>query len=117
VTVEFDLFTLLRTFADHVFPDVAPHETPRPYVTYQQIGGAALSYVDDVVPAAKNGYFQINVWSNTRQATAALALQIEAAMIAATVFQARPMGAPVAEHEPDLAIYGSRQDFSIWSAR
>jgi hypothetical protein len=43
--------------------------------------------------------------------------QIEAALIAAAAFQARPLAALRTESEPDLDLYGASQDFSIWSAR
>lgn len=118
MTVESDLYTLLKGLVgDRVYPDVAPLSTPRPYITYQQIGGQVLSYVGPEVPSEKNGSFQINVWADSRLAAAALALQVEAAFIGATVFVASPESAPIAQHEPDLNLYGTIQDFSIWSNR
>ena len=118
MTVESDLFALLSTLAGgRVYPDVAPAGVAKPYITYQQVGGQSLSYIDPSVPNAKNGRFQVNVWGTTRLAVAALALSIEYTMLAATVFQARPLGSPAAVYEEDPPMFGTRQDFSIWSTR
>lgn len=69
------------------------------------------------MPSMKNGRYQVNVWAVDRAGAAALALQIESALVLSTAFQASAEGAPVALHEPDLKLYGSMQDFSIWSDR
>src|SRR5574338_499613 len=114
MTVEADLVATLVPLCPRVFPDVAPFDTPRPYLTYQQIGGEVLRPLAREVPDKQNGYFQINVWADTRAGAANLALQIEAALRQAVVFQSGPLSAPIAEHEPDLERYGTRQDFSIW---
>lgn len=117
MSVETDLHALLAGQCPRVFPDDAAFATPLPFVTYQQIGGEALAHTDNTLPGAKNGYFQINVWAASRIEAAALALAIEDAMIGAVVFQARPMAGPIARREPELARYGTQQDFTIWSVR
>lgn len=118
MTVEADLFNLLKGLvSNRVYPDVAPLNTPRSYITYQQIGGESVKYVDSTVPDRKHGLIQVNVWADTRAAAAALALQVEAALIGATAFQARPASAPISQHEPDLNLYGTIQDFDVWSTR
>lgn len=118
MTVESAIFDTLKTLvSSRVFPDVAPLSTALPYITYQQIGGEAFAYIENTLPDAKNGRFQVNVWATTRAAAAALALQVEAALIQSTAFQARAVGAPAATHEPDLKLYGSMQDFTVWSTR
>lgn len=118
MTVEADIFSLLKGLVgNRVFPDVAPFETERPYLTYQQVGGTPLSFIDNTVPGAKHGLFQVNVWADTRAAAAALALQVEAAFIGATAFQARPASGQIGQHEPDLNRYGTVQDFDVWSSR
>lgn len=100
-----------------VFYDFAPVETQRPYVTFQQIGGMAPVYVEGTLPDAKNGEFQINVWANKRLEASALMLQIESALVAAAGFQAKPLGGAVSDADPDVPVYGSRQDFTVWSTR
>lgn len=118
MTVEASLFAVLSPlFGGRVFPDVAPVKTPRPYCTYQQIGGQAINYTDNAVPDQQHGLFQINVWAATRAEAASLARQIEDALRTSSAFAARPESAPIAQHEPDLDLYGTLQDFGIWSAR
>jgi hypothetical protein len=117
MTIETDLHAALATCCDRVFADFAETSTQRPYVTYQQIGGQALNYVEGTTPDHKHGEFQVNVWADTRISAAALALAIEAAMRAATAFTAQPMAAPVSDFDADMRRYGSRQDFSIFSSR
>jgi len=118
MTVEADIVALLGPLVgSRVFPDVADFATPRPYITYQQIGGNVLAFLGREVPSKEHGLFQINVWSETRTEAKALIKQAEAAFITATAFQASPVSAPISSHDPDLARYGALQDFSVWSER
>lgn len=118
MTVESDLYTALKGLVtSRCFPDIAPLGTVRPYITFTQIGGEALAYTENTVPDAKNGRFQVDVWADSRTTASLIALQIEAALITATAFQARPVGAPQGRYEADSNLYGSMQDFSIWSTR
>lgn len=117
MTVEASINTVLAAVCPRVFPDFAPVSTVRPYITYQQIGGDAPGFVGREVPSKQNGLIQINVWADTRMAASALAIQIEAAMIAATAFQANAQGAPAGDFDADIPVYGCRQDFSVWSDR
>lgn len=118
MTVEVDIVALLSPLFDgRVFPDTAPFSTPRPYATYQQIGGLAIVLLAKDVPSTQNGFFQVNVWCDRRGDASKLALQVEAAFITADAFTAKPMAAPIATNDADLKRYGTRQDFSIWSDR
>ena len=118
MTIEADIFTALKGLVgNRCFPDFAPLSTARPYITYVQIGGEALNYIDDTLPNGKQGRFQLNVWGDTRASVSALMLQVEAAMIQATAFQARPLSAPSSAYDHDSLVYGSMQDFNIFSAR
>lgn len=118
MSVESDIYTLMKPLAgNRVFPDVAPLGTATPFITYQQVGGDALSFYGREVPSKKHGRFQVNVWGKTRAEVAALSLQIESAFITATAFTAEALGAPVSELDEEIPLYGARQDFSIWSER
>jgi hypothetical protein len=117
MTIESDLYTVLSAVCPRAFPDVAPTSTQRPYITYQQFGGDVIKYIDPTIPSAKNGYFQVNIWADTRSDAALLMLQAETALITSTAFQASPTSAPVSDYDIDNLIYGSRQDFSVWSDR
>lgn len=117
MTMETDLRALILPICSRVFNGPAPISTARPYVTFQQVGGEVVTFVGREVPSKRNAEVQINVWSNTTAEASSLALQIEAAMIGATAFQAMPLSAFSADYDPDVPIYGAMQDFSIWADR
>lgn len=118
MTVESDLFdTLKGLVSNRVYPDLAPAEAAKPYVVYQQIGGESPTFLERASPSKKNGRFQVVVWAETRAQASLVSLQIEAAMVAATVFQAKPVGDRTAVYDEDTQLRGSRQDFSVWSDR
>lgn len=120
MSLESDLFNTLKTLvSNRVYPDVAPPLVTKPYITYQQVGGDAPTFLEAAVPSKRNARMQINAWSLTRAEVNSLALQIEVALEAATtsVFQAKPLGAFVADQEEDTKLFGTRQDFSIWANR
>lgn len=118
MTIEAEIYSALNGLVgNRCFPDLAPLSTVRPYITYVQIGGEAISYLDNTVPDGKIGRFQINVWGDTRASVSALMLQVEAAMIQATAFQARPLSAPSSDYDHDSLVYGAMQDFSVFSTR
>ena len=118
MTVEADIFTALKGLVgNRCYPDIAPITTAKPYITYTQIGGEAISYHDDIVPNLKNGRFQVNVWADTRASASSIILQIESAMVLAQSFQARPIGAASNNYDHDMQTYGSMQDFNVTSTR
>lgn len=118
MTVETDIKTLLNSLvSSRVFPDVAPNDTARPYITYTQVSGRAVSFMDNTLPSKKHGRFQVNVWSATRMEAASIILAVEAAFAGATAFQASAEAAAEYEYEDTLEYYGARQDFSVWSNR
>lgn len=117
MTVEADLYNVLKAVCTRAFPDIAPTDTARPYITYQQIGGRVIAPLNKSVPDKQNGEFQINVWSDTRAEAASIALQVDAALRQAAAFVATPLSAPAADYDHDMLVYGARQEFSIWSSR
>lgn len=115
MSIETVLFASLQALvAGRCHPDVAPELAPRPYITYQQVGGAALNFIDPAVPSKKNGRFQINVWADTRAQASVLAGQVEDTLRAVAALQTTVLSAPVATYEPDTKLRGTRQDFSFW---
>lgn len=118
MTIEADIYTATKSLVgNRVFPDVAPAGVAKPYIVFQQVGGETANLLTQTVPGVKNGRFQIAVWGTTRAAVSALMLQVEAALIASSAFQARAIGGFVSTFDGDAGLYGSRQDFSIWSDR
>jgi hypothetical protein len=118
MTVEADLYTTLKGLVgNRVFPDLAPAGTARPYIVYQEISGEAPVFLEQANPSKKNGRFQIVVWSVTRAEASAISLQIESAMVLATLFQAKPIGGRTAVYDEETELRGARQDYSVWSDR
>lgn len=117
MTLEENLTTALRTLCPRVFCDFAPVDTARPYVTWQQIGGDAVTFIDNARPSKRNALVQVNVWSDRRIEANALILSIEDALTVAEQFQARPSAAAASDFDADMERYCSRQDFSIWADR
>lgn len=116
MTAESIIFATLRDLvADRVYPDVAPESAARPYCTYQQVGGASVNFIDGGIPSKRNGRYQINCWADSRLQAALLARQAEDALRGVPTLQTTVLGAPVAIHESDTKLYGSRQDFSFWT--
>lgn len=114
MTFESDLLALLQATTPRVYPDFAPVRTPRPYVTFQQIGGRVINPLANDAPGRRNAEMQITVWSNTRAESLQISRAIEDAMRAASAFQATPIAAAVADYDADIPVYGCRQDFSCW---
>lgn len=116
MSLESTIFDALKTLvSNRVYPDVAPELVTRPYITYQQVGGQSVNFVDSAtVPSRKNARIQINTWADTRAAAAALARQVEDTLRAVSALQATVLAAPVAVYEQDTQLRGTHQDFSVW---
>lgn len=118
MTLEAHLFSALAPLVNsRIFPDVADFDTPRPYIVWQQIGGAVVNFVEGAVPSCENAVIQITCWAETRAQAKELIKTIESTLITHTVLQARPQAASISVHEPELFRYGSLQDFSVWATR
>jgi hypothetical protein len=114
MTVESQIYNALKGLVtgQHVYAITIPDTvTARTYITYQQVGGDAVNFLDSAKPGKKNARFQVNVWAPTAHQAAALSRLTEDAMRTINSFV---LGAPVSTSEPDLNIFGTRQDFSIW---
>jgi hypothetical protein len=116
-TLEEKLYAVLTAICPRVFPDFAPVDTPRPYVTFQQFGGEVIDFITQDVPALENAAMQVNVWADSRVEAKATILLVEAALIGSTTLQASPQAAAVSDFDADMERYCSRQDFSIWADR
>lgn len=111
--IEIGLKALLNPLVDgRVFPDVAPEDPQYPLITYQQVGGMSIWYLEKEMPSHLDARIQINVWSQGRIEASTIALQIERA-ICESDFIASPLGAAIALYEDAVKLYGTRQDFRI----
>lgn len=117
MSFESQLFGVLQTACPRVFPDVAPINTATPYLTWQQLGGENLRFIDNSAPDKRNVLLQINAWSKTRTEATALIRQIEDALCMSALFVAIPEGEALSMYEPDTLLFGSLERFSIYAAR
>ncbi len=106
--------TLKGLVSNRVFPDVAPKDTITPYITYQQVGGAAINFLKQEVPSKMNSRFQINVWSKTRLEAKAIAELASGALRLETQLQTTVIGEGTATYDELTTLRGTRQDFSFW---
>ena len=114
MSIETLIFSALSSLVDgRVYPDIAPESTPGPYITYQQVGGRSVNFLDSTSASKKNARVQINVWADTRLAASDVGRSVEDAL--RTALHATALGALVALYEEETKRYGTRQDFSIWS--
>jgi hypothetical protein len=106
----------LSPLADgRVFPDIAPENTLRPYITWQEVGGQPINFLDQALPGKANARIQINVWADTRLDASFLTAQVETVMRQTTVLQTTVLGNAISRYEPDTKLKGYMQDFSIWN--
>lgn len=97
-----------------VYPDVAEINTTTPYITYQQVGGDAINYLEGGIIGKRNARIQINVWSKSRLEASELSERAEDAMRLDLGLQTDVLGARIARYEEDTKLRGTMQDFSVW---
>jgi hypothetical protein len=117
MSMESDLVALLEAQCPRVYPDVAPQDTARPYVTWQGLGGRSLRMLDNSAADKRHTYLQITIWDDTRAGALTLIRAIEDALCASSSFTATPEGEPLSMFEPEPDVYGSLQRFSIYAIR
>lgn len=118
MTAEESLVSIIGPLVDgRIFPDVAPFDTPRPYVTYQKIGGSRIKPLARTLANMRNGLYQINTWADTRASANALADSIADLLSTSAQLLATPEAEYRSDHDSDLNRYGTIQDFSIWTNR
>ena len=114
MSIETAIFdSLAALVGNRVFPDVAPYDSERPYITYQQIGGPATQCLDGTMLDKENCYVQINVWADTRLSATATAKAAESALVGMPGIQTKVLSNRINDHDEDLNRYGTKQDFSI----
>lgn len=117
--MKFRLYAVLAAVCPRVYVQgTVPAGVVRPYVTYFQIAGQSVNYVDDAIPDIKNGAQQVCVWAERQTEADALMKQIEDAIRTAATIQGRPLSEAIdAPYEPDTKLCGSIQRFDIWATR
>lgn len=99
-----------------VFPDVAPEGyEARPYITYQQVGGDPLGFLDRSRPDKKFARIQVNVWHPNRIEANRLGRLVQDRMTGpeSASLQSEALGGMVATYDEDTKLRGTMQDFAI----
>jgi len=117
MSLETDLFTVLKTACPRVYPDMAPNSTTLPYVTWNQLGGVSIKPLGKDVPNRRLAVIQVSVWSKTRAEANSIMLQIDSAMRQATAFNAQAESEMQTVVDADTEYRGAMQDFRINALR
>jgi hypothetical protein len=117
MSLETDLRSVLVAICANVYPDIAPNDPPRPYITWQQIGGSLIAPLKNEWHNSRNAFIQINVFSDTRLEANTMAQAIHRALTETPLFIARASSEFIATLDEDTGLRGTIQDFSIWAAR
>lgn len=115
MSIESDLVAALSPLVGgRVFPLSAPNTTTSPFITYQQVGGRSVAFLESAVVGKRNARFQINCWSTDFQEVADLMRSVSDALVTSSTLRAMPLGEPVSEFADLVYLYGASQDFSVW---
>lgn len=117
MSLETAVVALLKTCCPRVFTGAAEAGTARPYIYWQRIGGASTSYLEGALTDLRNAHLQIDTAADSALAADTLAQLIERTLVEAATVQAEALGESQSTHEPELRIYGTTQDFSVWAPR
>ena len=99
--------------SSRIYPDVAPLNAVLPFITYQQVGGQSVNFMEAASSDKKNARMQVNVWALTRSQAMTLIRQVEDEMVKNPVL-AYVEGAAIATYDEQTKQYGAIQDFSVW---
>lgn len=115
MTIESEVFAALQGLVDgRVFPDVAPEDTPVPYITYQAVGGEPVNLLTGELPGKTNTRMQVNVWASTRLAASEIGAQVENVLRSANALQPDVLTGRTATYDDTTRYRGTTQDFSLW---
>lgn len=103
---------LLHLCSGRVYAVTVPPVAAMPLIILQSVGGVPRSYLENALPDLKNSRIQTNVWARSIAEADAIADQVATALVEA--IGATPLDRPADEYDEDTALYGVRQDFSVW---
>ncbi len=117
MSLENDFVAVLQSCCPSVFPGSAPANQPRPFVTWEQIGGDPARYADNTPMAKRLALLQVDTWAASKGQAMQLARQIEDALCAATTLVARPVSDQSGRQDEYVEGYGVTQEFEVLGAR
>lgn len=98
-----------------VYPDFAPEGTPRPFITFQAVGGNPINMIDNTVPDKERVRVQVNVWAVTRLEASSLGKQAENALRAVAGLQTNVLTGRIATFDDVTELRGTMQDFEFFT--
>jgi len=114
MSLEATMKTLLGPLVSgRVYPDVTPDSPVFPLIVYQQVGGAAVEYLDETLPDKDHARMQVFIWSKTRLEASQIARSARIAILGAGL-SAQTFAAPTSVHEAEMKLYGNRTDYGLW---
>lgn len=118
MSVETLVYGALKNLVSNmVFRDIAPEKdpagnpTPLPRITFQQVGGQSINFLEGGPVGIRAPRVQVNVWHTSRDAANALAIQVEEALRATAALKTEVLGDFVAVYETETKRFGTHQDF------
>lgn len=115
MTVETVLYAALSPLVSgRVYPMIAAPNCARPFITYQQVGGRSVSFLESGVVGKRNGRFQFNVWSDDFQEAMTLMRSLADLIVDHPTLRAYALGEAIARYEDEVLLFGAESDFSIW---
>ena len=116
MNIETRIYDALHEFVGgRCFPDFAPEGTARPYVTFQNVGGQPISFIDSAIPNREFARVQVNVWADTRIEASDLGRAIEHALRGMTELQTDVLTGRAATFDETTQYRGTMQDFSFFT--
>lgn len=99
-------------FGGRVYPDTAPHSTPRPFCIFSNVGGRPVNgFCGDA--DHQNARIQFDVWSDTRLESYTLMRDL-AALVTAAPLHGTSLGSLFTAYDEVTRSRHARQDFSFW---
>lgn len=116
MNIETQLYALLQPLAaGGAFPDVAPNDTVRPYITFQSVGGRPLAFLDGSAPDKEFARVQVNVWADSRITASDLGKVVELTLRAVPGFQTEVLTGRVSTFDETTNYRGTMQDFNFFT--
>jgi Protein of unknown function (DUF3168) len=119
MTIEASIFAALNSLVSgRVYRGIAPaNVTLLPRITFQQVGGESINFMDQADPDLSLPRIQFNSWAASYDESKALARQVQSALRGSSL-QVTALGEPVVTPETNVVpwLYGAMQDFIIADA-
>lgn len=109
--IQADVYAALNSiFSGHLYPLVAPDNTPRPFGVYQRVSSVPVTIHANGTIESR---IQIDIYADTYAAALTLADSVRTTLAATTALISAPI-LVADEYEPDTKLFRVLCDFSFW---